>query len=102
MTINMVHYQTMIMLNIHEAKTQLSRYLRGLKRGQRIVLCRRNVPVAEIVPFEGGAGRDMKPRPIGLAAGEFQVPATFFEPLPEDILAGFGEPADPSGPEAAS
>jgi antitoxin (DNA-binding transcriptional repressor) of toxin-antitoxin stability system len=85
----------MIMLNIHEAKTQLSRYLRGLKRGQRIVLCRRNVPIAEIVPIEGQREQGARPRPIGLAAGEFQVPATFFDPLPEDILAGFGEPADP-------
>jgi antitoxin (DNA-binding transcriptional repressor) of toxin-antitoxin stability system len=85
----------MIMLNIHEAKTQLSRHLRGLKRGQRIVLCRRNVPIAEIVPIDEQEGHDARPRPIGLAAGEFEVPASFFEPLPEDILAGFGEPADP-------
>ena len=35
-------------LNIHEAKTHLSRYLQELVAGETIVLCRRNVPIAEI------------------------------------------------------
>jgi len=91
----------MIMLNIHEAKTQLSRYLRGLKKGQRIVLCRRNVPVAEIVPIDDTRKRERSPRPIGLAAAEFHVPATFFEPLPDEILAGFREFGESPDPEAA-
>jgi hypothetical protein len=33
-------------------------------------------------------------RPIGLAKGEFEVPPAFFDPFPDDILAGFeGEEA---------
>jgi hypothetical protein len=28
-------------------------------------------------------------RPIGLAKGQFEIPASFFEPLPDDILGGF-------------
>jgi len=76
----------MIRLNIHEAKTHLSRYLARLKEGETILLCRRNEPVAEIrafVPPRAG------PRPFGLAAREFSVPPSFFEPLPDEEIAGF-------------
>lgn len=40
----------MIKLNIHEAKTHLSRYLPALERGETILLCKRNIPIAEIRP----------------------------------------------------
>jgi antitoxin (DNA-binding transcriptional repressor) of toxin-antitoxin stability system len=76
----------MIRLNIHEAKTHLSRYLSRLEQGEKILLCRRNVPVAEIVPVRRG---EDKPRPIGLAKGEFTVPPDFNAPLPEDVQAAF-------------
>jgi antitoxin (DNA-binding transcriptional repressor) of toxin-antitoxin stability system len=77
----------MIRLNIHEAKTHLSQYLEDLARGEVIILCKRNVPVAEI---RGISSRDTKAqRPTGLARGEFEVPESFFDPLPEDILTAF-------------
>ena len=77
----------MIRLNIHEAKTHLSQYLEDLARGEVIILCKRNVPVAEI---RGISSRDTKTqRPTGLARGEFEVPESFFDPLPEDILTAF-------------
>lgn len=76
----------MMKLNIHEAKTHLSKYLAKLKAGDRIVLCRRNQPVAQITPLpEGQTG----PRPIGLAKQTFSVPASFFEPLPDEMLDAF-------------
>jgi len=76
----------MIRLNVHEAKTHLSRYLARLVEGERILLCKRNVPVAEILPLKPArTGR----RPVGLAKGRFDVPTEFFEPLPEDLLAAF-------------
>ena len=78
-------------LNIQEVKTHLSRYLPLLEKGETILLCRRNVPIAEIRPLP--ATRKTK-RPIGLAKGEFSVPPEFFEPLPDDLLAAFaGEEA---------
>jgi prevent-host-death family protein len=76
----------MIRVNIHEAKANLSRYLARVSRGETIVLCRRNVPVAEIRPL---ARRSTRPRPIGLGKGLFEVPASFFEPLPDDVLRDF-------------
>jgi antitoxin (DNA-binding transcriptional repressor) of toxin-antitoxin stability system len=55
-------------------------------KGETILLCKRNVPVAEIRPVP------IKPkskRPIGLAKGKFEVPPAFFEPLPDDVLNSF-------------
>ena len=76
----------MIRLNIHEAKTHLSRYLKRLAKGERIVLCMRNVPIAEIRPLPAP---ETKPRPLGLARGRFTVPPSFFEPLPDELLDAF-------------
>ena len=76
----------MIKLNIHEAKTHLSKYLAKLKAGERIVLCNRNHPVAEITALPVSS---VQPRPIGLAKGRFSVPPSFFEPLPDDLLDAF-------------
>ncbi|MEW5814971.1 MAG: type II toxin-antitoxin system prevent-host-death family antitoxin [Spirochaetota bacterium] len=77
----------MKMVNIHEAKTHLSEYLKTLEDEGKIVICRHNEPIAELVPIK----RTKHPgsRPIGLAKGEFEVPEGFFEPLPDEILAAF-------------
>ena len=74
----------------HEAKTHLSRYLARVAAGETVLLCNRNVPVAEIraVP-----ARPTVKRPIGLAKG-FTVPISFFEPLPAaEIEEWTGPPA---------
>jgi len=76
----------MIRINIHEAKTHLSRYLAKLQGGERILLCRRNQPIAEII---GLPSQTVKKRPIGLAKGRFTIPSTFWEPLPEELLRAF-------------
>ncbi len=76
----------MIRLNVHEAKTHLSRYLKRVAEGEHILLCLRNVPIAEIRPLPP---LETEPRPIGLARGLFTVPPSFFEPLPEDVLDSF-------------
>ena len=77
----------MLQLNIHEAKTHLSRYLSALEQGETIVLCKRNVPIAEIRPLPKPR---TQPRPIGLAADRgFALPPEFFDPLPAELLATF-------------
>ncbi len=76
----------MIKLNIHEAKTHLSKYLSKLKPGERILLCKRNQPVAEITLLPEVP---VRPRPIGLGKRRFSVPRSFFEPLPEELLRTF-------------
>ena len=83
----------MIRLNIHEARTHLSRYLARLEAGETIVLCRRNQPIAELRPLPR---LEAAPRPFVLARGTFSVPDSFFEPLPADVIEGFeGGPRSP-------
>jgi antitoxin (DNA-binding transcriptional repressor) of toxin-antitoxin stability system len=76
----------MIKLNIHEAKTHLSKYLGLLEKGESILLCKRNMPIAEIRPIR--QPRKDK-RPIGLGKGTFKIPKSFFKPLPKEIENSF-------------
>src|SRR5437899_9242427 len=46
--INMTYYRIMIKVNIFEAKAKLSEYLNRLKRGERVIICKRNHPIAEL------------------------------------------------------
>jgi antitoxin (DNA-binding transcriptional repressor) of toxin-antitoxin stability system len=84
----MVYNRLMVRLNVHEAKTHLSRHLERLVEGEEdvIVLCKRNVPIAEIRALP--KARAAK-RPIGLAKGKVRIPKSFFDPLPDDLLAAF-------------
>jgi prevent-host-death family protein len=75
----------MIRVNVHDAKTNLSRYLARVEAGEAVLICRRNVPVAELRPV---AQRPEK-RALGQAAGQFAVTEAFFEPLPDEILDAF-------------
>jgi prevent-host-death family protein len=85
MTWKMVNYQVMIRVNIADVKARLSRYLEAVEAGETIVLCRRNVPIAEIRPIRKAPE---KQRPVGIDRG-MTVPASFFEPLPDDLLDAF-------------
>lgn len=76
----------MIRINIHDAKTHLSRYLQRLLRGESIILCKRNVPIAEIRRLPSPR---TEPRPIGGAKGVVSLPAPFFEPLPDEMVDAF-------------
>ena len=48
--IEIIYSPTMIRINIAEAKSRLSNYLERVERGETIILCRRNVPIAELRP----------------------------------------------------
>jgi len=76
----------MIRINIAEAKTNLSKYMQKVVKGETILVCKRNVPVVEIRPV---VPKTNMPRPIGLAKGLFQIPDEFYEPLPPDIVHSF-------------
>ena len=73
----------MIKVNVHEAKANLSRYLAEVEAGETVLVCKRNVPIAELRPV---AEQPRKPRPIGLAKGLVHIPPEFFDPLPEEEL----------------
>jgi len=85
---NLITYYlvTMITINVHEAKTHLSHYLDEVEKGETVILCKRNRPVAEMRHI---TARTVQKRPIGLAKGTFTVPASFFDELPEETIALF-------------
>ena len=81
-------------VNIQQAKTHLSRYLKRVKHGESLVICDRNVPVAELRSLHESA----KPRrPLGALRGAvLHMADSFNEPLAAKELAAFtaGEPGD--------
>jgi prevent-host-death family protein len=75
----------MIKVNVFEIKAKLSEYLDRAAKGERIVICRHNQPVAELRPVEAVR---TEPRPVGSLPGRpaFDVPSSFFDPLPDEDL----------------
>jgi antitoxin (DNA-binding transcriptional repressor) of toxin-antitoxin stability system len=82
----LVDYTIMFRVNIHDMKTNLSKHLDDLAPGDRLLICRRNVAIAEVRRLPDSSE---SPRRFGLARGKFTVPAAFFEPLPDDDVADF-------------
>ncbi len=73
----------MIRLNIQEIKNQFSKYVELVEGGETVVICKRNLPVAEIRPIRKLKRR----RPVlGAAKGTFKIPSSFYKPLPENLL----------------
>jgi prevent-host-death family protein len=68
-------------VNIHEAKTNLSRLLQRVAMGEEVIIAKAGKPVAKLVPIKGGSKRRM----LGSAKGEFVVPDDFNDPLPKEI-----------------
>lgn len=72
----------MTTVNIHEAKTHLSRLLEQAARGDEVLIAKAGKPIARLVPIAA-----KKPRQPGIAKG--RVTDAFFEPLPEEELAAW-------------
>jgi prevent-host-death family protein len=73
-------------INVHQAKTNLSKLLADVELGEEIIIANRGVPVAKLIPFQQASARRAS---LGQDRGRFVVPENFNDPLPEDILAGF-------------
>lgn len=73
-------------VNVHEAKSQLSRLLAEVEQGNEVVLARAGVPVARLT----GLGPAVKPsRPLGRLRGRFACPDDFDTFLADEIAAEF-------------
>lgn len=66
-------------MNVHEAKTHLSKLLARVALGEEVIIAKAGTPVAKLVPINGKK-RDFK---FGSAKGDFVVPEDFNEPDPE-------------------
>jgi antitoxin (DNA-binding transcriptional repressor) of toxin-antitoxin stability system len=73
-------------INVHDAKTHLSRYLERVERGEVFTICRNNVPVAELraVPSQRATRRR-----LGLHKGQVRIGPDFFEPLDDADLGSW-------------
>jgi prevent-host-death family protein len=74
-------------VNIHEAKTHLSRLVDEVSAGEEIVIAKAGKPLARLVPFRERTKR----RKLGALAGRFSVPDDFDAPLSPEVLAEFEE-----------
>ena len=72
----------MMTVNVQEAKTRLSELLGRVERGEEVVVARAGIPVARLVPVDLSWRR-----PFGTM--QFEIPDSFFEPLPEAELAAW-------------
>jgi len=72
-------------VNIHQAKTHLSRLLQRVAGGEEITIARAGKPVARLISVT------VSPtvRPLGMDQGRFRVPENFNAPLPANLLAAF-------------
>ena len=75
----------MQIVNIHEAKTQLSRFIDRASLGESVIIARAGKPVARLVPLES----ERKMRTLGLGKAAFSLPANFDELHREAIKAMF-------------
>jgi prevent-host-death family protein len=72
-------------MNIHAAKTQLSRLVEAAAEGEEIIIAKAGKPVAKLGPLSARRGK----RRLGLLAGKLKIPADFDAPLPPEILDDF-------------
>lgn len=74
-------------INIHEAKTHLSRLVEEVAMGQEIIIAKAGKPIARLVPLEDGNAAARKP---GRLKGKLTIGDDFDDPLPADIAKAFG------------
>ena len=75
----------MMIVTVHQAKTQLSKLLAQVQNGEDVVIARGKEPVARLVRFD-----PPKPRRPGRYKGKMSVTPAFFDPLPDDESAAWG------------
>ena len=72
-------------MNIHEAKTSLSKLIERVEAGEEIVIARAGAPVAKLVGLKPTRAR----RRLGPLDGKFKIPDDFNRPLPPSLLKEF-------------
>lgn len=71
-------------INIHEAKTHLSRLVEQAAAGQEITIAKAGKPMARLVPLEAA----VRPKTLGLLAGKLDMADDFDAPLPDAFWQG--------------
>ena len=74
----------MFVVNVHQAKTQLSRLLARVEAGEDVIIARRGEPVARLVGC-----KPRHKRQADVLKGKVIIPDNFFDPLPEEELTAW-------------
>ena len=69
----------MTSVSVERIQANFKHYIKAIERGATVVVFQDNKPIAEIWPIQAD---DQTPRPIGLNKGTFEIPASFYDPLP--------------------
>lgn len=72
-------------VNIHEAKTHLSRLLEKVQQGEEVVIAKAGKPIARLVKIER---EKPKPRRLGTGKGTIQFLPGWDDPITEEELFG--------------
>jgi prevent-host-death family protein len=72
-------------INIHEAKTHLSRIIEEVAAGEEIIIAKAGKPMARLVPMQ----RQIKRKNLGLLKGKIQIAPNFNAPLPDALAKLF-------------
>lgn len=72
-------------INIHEAKTHLSRIVDEVAAGSEVIIAKAGKPMARLMPLAGV----QRAKKLGLLKGKIKVPDDFNAPLSEDVIANF-------------
>ena len=83
--IDLVHMRT---INIHEAKTQLSKLVEKAAKGEPFVIARAGKPLVKVVPLETPVASQI--RRLGFMAGRIRVPDDFDRMGATEIEQMFG------------
>ena len=76
----------MVTVNVHEAKTHLSRLIKQVEAGEEVIIARNGKPVVKLVRVNSRSKG--KPR-FGSMKGLIDIDERFFEPLPPEELAAW-------------
>lgn len=75
----------MVKVNIHEAKTHLSRLVEQAAAGTEIIIAKAGKPMARLLPVS----QPVAPKHLGLLKGRIKVSNDFNAPLDEETLSAF-------------
>ncbi len=72
----------MVMTNIHEAKTHLSRLIKEVVAGKEVVISKAGKPLVKLIPYSVSK----TPRKLGHLKGKIKISKDFDEELPKKLL----------------
>ena len=78
----------MRVVNMHEAKTQLSRLVAQAAKGEEFIIAKAGKPLVKVIPLD--ARETLMPRRLGFLAGEIAVPDDFDRMGQDEIERQFG------------